>query len=125
MVETLFVLALAAFYFSGFPVGVGGAVETVEGGVLKGWVEGGARRPGPVEVQLYIDGRFAASAYAGVGEAVAGRGGDSRLGFSFALAGEVGTEHEARVYAVVEAHGGRRVLSLLGRPVRFSTGTAG
>ncbi len=118
--EALFVLALALFYFADFRAGYAGEVESCDGGVLRGWVAGGASRDGRVEVQLYVDGRFAASTYADETSGDSGRGGEgARRRFSFDLKSDGGAGHEARVYAVREGRGGRRVLSLLGRPVRF------
>lgn len=124
--EALFVLALVAFYFADLRAGYAGAVESVDGGVLKGWVVDRAKPSETVEVQLYVDGRFAASTYAGETPGDSERGGEGvRRRFSFDLKFDGGAGHEARVYAVREGRGGRRVLSLLGRPVRFGAGAAG
>lgn len=91
---------------------------------MTGWVIDEAQPDARVEVQLYIDGRVAASARADrerrdVYEA--GRAADERHGFSFDTPAALRPgEHEARVYAAHESdEGARRTLQLIGRPLSF------
>lgn len=110
-----------------------GEVEHADGRGARGWVVD-LERPGePVEVQLFLDGRFAAAAVADV-EDVAGVADVSRpdapagatppagrCGFTFRFERDVYGEHEVRVYAVGAGRGGaRRTLRQIGGPLHFA-----
>jgi hypothetical protein len=123
LAELLLVAALAASLFLiDVRAGLTGGIERVEGGTLKGWVEGGGDEAA-VEIQLFIDGRFASSALAERVEPARDlqrAEADSRHHFTFQLAVPPDAEHEARAYAVTGGREGvRRTLTLLGQPVRF------
>ncbi|HEX8721711.1 MAG TPA: hypothetical protein VF736_13840 [Pyrinomonadaceae bacterium] len=120
--DLLFVCALAAYARSdAFRTDFSGEVEPTDGRVVRGWVSDGARPGAVVEVQLFVDGRFAATAFADEpAPAGAGSGGGARRGFVFELGPRPGGTHEARVYAVCEGRGGaRRTLQLVGAPRSF------
>ena len=120
--DLLFVCALAAYARpDALRAGVAGEVGPTDGRVVRGWVSNAARPGAEVEVQLFVDGRFAATAFAdepvgGGGDA----GGELRHGFVFELGPRPDGAHEARVYAVSVAPGGtRRTLRLVGSPRGF------
>ena len=121
--EAIFVLALAlAFYQYNIRAPFEGAVETFDGHVLKGWVVNERDASARVEVHLFVDGVFAGSSLAEHDqmEADASAGAQAmRQRFAFAIQNVRGGEHEARVYALKEGTDGRRVLRLLGEPLRF------
>lgn len=125
--ETVFVAALAVgFYYVAFSPYFRGAVDRADERAVSGWVVNAARPAAPVEVQLYVDGRFAAAALAdGARPDVrdAGHTTGVQHGFAFRTPPQPEGEHEARVYAVHAGDGGaRRTLQLVGQPVRFSAG---
>lgn len=128
IVETLLVGALAVgFYLTAFPPFFRGTVDEANPQRVSGWVVD-ERAPGlRVEVQLYIDGRFAASRVADLYRPdvkAAGRALDEWHGFSFDTPPLDRGEHEARVYVAHESGGGRlRTLQLLDKPMRFSVDT--
>jgi hypothetical protein len=122
--ETLFVATLAVgFFFSAFPPYFHGFGEATSDSIA-GWAVNNRAPWDRVEVQLFIDGRFAASGVANLSRpdvSSAGWARDEWLGYHFPLSSlSVGT-HEANVYAVHESNGGlRRTLQLLGYPIPFS-----
>jgi hypothetical protein len=96
---------------------------------VAGWVVNARDARARVEVQLYIDGRFAA---AGVAELPrpdvvgAGWARDERCGYAFQIPPLAPGEHEARIYAAHAAAGGAyRTLLLTGTPLRFHVDEAG
>lgn len=121
--EALFVASLAVgLHYVFFNPYYRGWAE-MNGRQVSGWA---VREDAPatrVEVQLYIDGRFAAHQTADYSRADvvrAGRARDEWSGFNFDLPALPRGEHEARVYVVHESGGGiRRTLQQLGRPLRF------
>jgi hypothetical protein len=123
--EALFVGALAAgFFYFAFNPYFRGTLDQADAKTISGWVVDDSRPSARVEVQLYVDGRFAASGVADRARPdvlAAGRAQDERHGFVFDSATTASGEHEARVYAVHESGGGaRRTLQLVGQPLRFS-----
>lgn len=121
--EALFVACLAVgLHYVFFNPYFRGWTE-MNGRQVSGWA---IREDAPamrVEVQLYIDGRFAAHQTADDPRpdvVRAGRARDEWNGFNFDLPTLARGEHEARVYVVHESGGGvRRTLQQLGRPLRF------
>ena len=122
--DLLFVGAFALYTHAvTFQRGFEGALEHADGRGARGWVVD-LERPGePVEVQLFVDGRFAASAVAEErrSDTIPGdTGGAGRRGFTFRFERDLYGEHEVRVYAVREGRGGeRRLLQQMGGPVGF------
>ncbi|HYN85933.1 MAG TPA: hypothetical protein VER32_11820 [Pyrinomonadaceae bacterium] len=109
--ETLFVVALAAAFFHvNWNPRVRGAVASDGRTRVEGWVAGG-RADSALEVQLFVDGRFVASATADGEPPKGGERPAGARGFSFALPRLEPGEHEARVYAV-HVGGGRTRLAL-------------
>jgi hypothetical protein len=125
IIEAVLVGALAiGFYLTAFNPFFRGTVDEANAQHVYGWVVN-EREPGlRVEVQLYIDGRFAASGVADLARpdvVAAGRARDERHGFSFDTPPLERGEHEARVYVAHESgEGARRTLRLIGKPLRFS-----
>ena len=124
VLEALLVAALAvAFYHAAFNPSFRGSLDLATPRSVEGWVVDAARPAARVEVQLYLDGRFAASAYADQPRPDvrdAGWAPDELHGFRFPLNVMDAGEHEARVYAVHPSGGdSRRTLQLIGRPLRF------
>ncbi|HEX7175166.1 MAG TPA: hypothetical protein VF240_07775 [Pyrinomonadaceae bacterium] len=111
-----------------FPPRFRGFGEVTAGGQVAGWVVDGQEETTarPVEVQLYIDGVFAAAATADLPRPdvlAAGRARDERCGYSFALPTLAAGEHEARVYAAHAVGGGAyRTLQQTGAALRFRVG---
>lgn len=125
ILETLLVAALAVtFYCLAFNPSFRGTLDIADSRRVEGWVFDAARPDARVEVQLYVDDRFVASAFADRPRPDvrdAGRAPDERHGFRFDINIEGAGEHEARVYAVhASGAGTRRTLQLIGRPLRFS-----
>ncbi|MBV8855661.1 MAG: hypothetical protein JOZ02_01755 [Acidobacteria bacterium] len=121
--DLLFVCGLAVYthavtYRNGFA----GELEQADGLGARGWVEDLEQPGASVEVQLFLDGRFAAAALAN--EPAPDARGDSqhndRRAFVFQFVQPRYGVHEARVYAVRAVGGGaRRTLQQLGDPRRF------
>lgn len=122
--DLLFVCALAAgFHYAAFRPSFRGALDQADARGVRGWVVDKAEPGGRVEVQLYLNGRFAAAAEATEPRpdvAAAGLAPDERHGFVFRLDPPPG-EYEARVYAVRESSAGRRrTLQQIGHAARFT-----
>lgn len=101
--------------------GFEGVLEQVDGLGARGWVVDHERPGEPVEVQLFLNGEFAAAASAG-GPATADSPGATPAGARRAFVFELqrSGEYEARVYAVREGRGGeRRTLHQIGEPRHF------
>jgi len=113
--DLLFVCALAAYtYAVTYRTGFAGELEHADGLGVSGWVADLESPGAPVELQLFLNGRFAASfmAYDFSGE--------QRRAFVFRFEQPRYGEYEARVYAVREGRGGaRRTLQQLGEPRHF------
>ena len=98
-----------------------GALEHIDGNGARGWVTD-LERPGEaVEVQLFLNGKFAAAAVAGEplpGDSAGANTTVARRAFVFEF--RRSGEYEARVYAVREGRGGtRRTLHPVGDPQYF------
>lgn len=124
--ELLFVLALAAvFFYLNFNPGFEGAILSADSRRIEGWVAGSAGSSSRVEIQLYVDGKFAASTTADRElSSVDGVGASGGRGFVFDLPPLAAGEHEARVFAVhVGGSEARRTLHPVGAPARVSVKT--
>ncbi|HEX8147553.1 MAG TPA: hypothetical protein VF591_10265 [Pyrinomonadaceae bacterium] len=123
--DLLFVCGLAVYAHAvTYRTDFDGELEHADGLSVSGWVVDLERPGSPVEVQLFLDGRFAAAVLAS--EAVsddtpvdsAGRG---RRAFVFRFERPRPGAYEARVYAVREGRGGaRRTLRQIGDPRGFN-----
>jgi hypothetical protein len=123
-IEALLVGALAVgFYLTAFNPYFRGTVDEANSRHVYGWVVNERAPAMRAEVQLYIDGRFAASRVADLPRPdvkAAGRAADQWHGFDFEMPPLEPGEHEARIYVVHESgEGERRTLQLIDRPVRF------
>ena len=125
VIEVLFVGALAVgFYLTAFTPYFRGWLDAADAKRVEGWAVNLAEPQSRVEVQLYIDGKFAGDRAADsprLDVKASGRAVDELHGFIFDTPPLPAGEHEARVYAV-HASGGeqRRTLQLIGKPLRFS-----
>ncbi|HEX8354378.1 MAG TPA: hypothetical protein VF611_15845 [Pyrinomonadaceae bacterium] len=125
LLDLLFVGAFALYTHAvTFRGGFDGALEHADGRGARGWVVD-LERPGEeVEVQLFLDGRFAAAAVAreprpedSTGPSVGG----ARRAFVFEFGRPRYGEHEASVYAVRAGRdGARRTLRRVGGPLHFA-----
>lgn len=127
--ETLLVGALAVFAFiTVLPPHFHGWGEVTESSI-SGWAVNNAAPSDRVEVQLFIDGRFAAQGVADMSRPdvlAAGWSKDEWHGYTFPITTLTAGRHEARVYALHDSDAGKRkTLQLLGAPVRFIVGTNG
>ena len=115
--------------YARFPPHFRGFGEVTRKGEVAGWAVNAARPDARVEVQLYVDGRFAAQDVALLPRPdvlAAGRSRDANCGYRFALPPLPAGEHEARVYAVhADAAGELRTLRQLGDTLRFTTAADG
>jgi hypothetical protein len=114
--------------YANFPPHFRGFDELTRRGEVAGWAVDAARPEARVEVQLYVDGRFAAHGLASLPRpdvVAAGRTKDESCGYSFALPALPAGEHEARVYALHAPGVGARTLIQLGNPLRFTTDAGG
>ena len=124
--EALLMTTVAvAFFFATTNPSLRGVLDAADKNYVTGWVVDESRASARVEVQLFIDDRFAADAVADkyrpdVHEAR--RADDDWHGFVFSTPQLTAGNHEARVYAVNANGGGaRRTLQLIGKPYRFRT----
>jgi hypothetical protein len=124
-VDLLFVCALVAgFYYAAFRPSFRGSLDHADASGVRGWVVDKSEPGRRVEVQLYLDGRFAAAAEASAPRpdvAAKGFAPDERHGFDFRLGPLPPGEHEARVYAVHASAGRRRTLQQIGNAAKFVT----
>ena len=115
--------------YARFPPHFRGFGEVTRRGEVAGWAVNAARPGSRVEVQLYVDGRFAARDVALLPRPdvlAAGRAPDANCGYRLALPPLPAGEHEARVYAAQpDASGELRTLRQLGNALRFQTGADG
>jgi hypothetical protein len=119
--DLLFVCALAVYTQAvSFRADFDGVLEYADGRIARGWVKyAGVSSSDSVELQLYVDGRFAAAGYSNSPYAAGAVHGD-RLGFVLSFPQLPPGEHEVRVYAVrVSRDGARRTLRQIGGPLRF------
>lgn len=116
------VLAVAASYIVFHPH-FQGSLDHADARSVHGWVVDRSDPGRAVEVQLFIDGRFAASALADQPRPDVSNKGfapDERHGFVFKLDPPLSGEHVARVYAVHASRGGTlRTLRQIGEPLKF------
>ena len=129
VIETLFVGALAVgFYLTAFTPSFHGALDLADARHVAGWVINRADPQSHVEVQLYVDGRFAGNRAADVSRPdvkASGRAQDEMHGFVFDTPLLPTGQHEARVYAVhMSGEGQRRTLQLVGKPLVFNVNAA-
>jgi hypothetical protein len=127
ILEALFVAALVVgFYVTAFHTNLRGWSERSEGRIV-GQVVDTSVPSAFVGVQLYVDDRFIKDGLANVQRLVASEQNhalDASHYFQFNIPPLDAGEHVAEVYAVRESSGGgaRRVLQLIGKPVRFTVG---
>lgn len=124
VIEALFVAVVAVvFYYTAFSPHFRGWSDVADAQQVAGWAVNEAAPDVPVEVQVYIDGRFVADALAvrpRPDVLAAGRSTTELCGFQLETPPLVAGEHEARVYAVHASEGGaRRTLQQIGLPLRF------
>jgi hypothetical protein len=113
--DLLFVCGLAAYTHAvTYRTGFEGQVEHADGLGARGWVVDLEEAEAPVEVQLFLNGHFAASTLAG--EPAPGQSRErDRSAFVFQFEQPREGEYEARVYAVrVGRAGARRTLQQIG-----------
>jgi hypothetical protein len=125
VIEALFVGALAVgFYLTAFTPYFRGTLDYADARHVAGWALNQADSQSPVEVQLYIDGRFAGDGTANLSRPdvkAAGRAEGENHGFVFDTPPLSSGQHEARVYAVhMSGQGQRRTLQMIGKPLVFS-----
>ncbi|HEX7316688.1 MAG TPA: hypothetical protein VF297_22495 [Pyrinomonadaceae bacterium] len=116
--DLIFVCALA-FYTHAVTFGhaFDGDIERADANGVSGWVVDLERPDATVEVQLFLDGRFAATAVADGPSTNM----QDRRAFVFRFEQPRYGEHEARVYGVREGRGGaRRTLQQIGGPRVFN-----
>lgn len=122
--DVLFIgLIAVGFYYTAFNPNFQGALDDAGPEWIRGWVVDQSAKGKPVEVQLFIDGKFADSRLADyprpeiVAAGVADR---EQHGFLFYTPPLPEGEHEARVYAMHASNGGRlRTMQIIGVPRRF------
>jgi hypothetical protein len=124
--DLVFVAALAVYTHAvAFHPFYSGSLDYADSRSVRGWVVDRAEPASAVEVQLYIDGRFAAAALADAPRpdvVEKGFAQDERHGFDFRAGPVQAGEHEARVYAVhVSRAGARRTLQQIGGSLRFTS----
>jgi hypothetical protein len=125
ILETLFVGAIAVgFHITTFPPtfhGWGEAVHSTR--AISGWAVNNASPWERVEVQLFVDGKFAGTNIANLSRPdvkAAGWTIDEWHGYSFQLSQVSDGPHEARVYAIhASGNRSRYTLQLLGDPIIF------
>lgn len=124
ILEALFVGALGVFfYLTTFNPFFRGALDEATPQHVYGWAVDERSPARRVEVQLYIDGQFIATATANLARPdvlAAGRAEDEAHGFSFKTPALAVGEHEARVYAVYAGRDeSRRALHQIGYERKF------
>jgi hypothetical protein len=123
--DLLFVAALAVYTQAvAFRPFFSGSLDYADSKSVRGWVVDRSEPAAAVEVQLYVDGNFAAAALADEPRPDVSEKGyaeDERHGYVFNLGGMKAGEHEARVYAVhASRNGARRTLQQIGGALRFT-----
>jgi hypothetical protein len=123
--DLIFVAALAVYTHAvAFHPFYSGSLDYADSKSVRGWVVDRSEPGAAVEVQLYVDGSFAAASLADeprpdVSEKGFAR--DERHGFVFNLGTVRAGDHEARVYAVHASRGEtRRTLQQIGGALRFT-----
>jgi hypothetical protein len=127
MAEALLIAAVAVgFYFATTNPNLRGVLDQADSTTITGWAVDEANPAARVEVQLFIDDRFAGDAMADQYRPdvhQAKRAPDDWHGFAFPTPQLLTGDHQAQVYAVHTNGGGtRRTLQLIGKPYRFRIG---
>ena len=119
--DLLFVCGLAVYTHAvTYRTGFDGELVHADGLGASGWVIDLEQPGAPVEVQLFLNGRFASSAQATEPAAGDARERDRRA-FVFRFEQPRFGEYEARIYAAREGRGGaRRTLQQIGDPRHFT-----
>ncbi|MCM3873142.1 MAG: hypothetical protein ND895_20865 [Pyrinomonadaceae bacterium] len=122
ILETLLVASLAVvFFLDAFPRFHGWGEATPQ--AISGWVVNNRAPWHRVEVQLFVDDKFAGRAVANESRTdvmAAGWSKDEWHGYTFPIGYLPAGVHEARVYALHDSgHGARKTLQLVGDPIRF------
>jgi hypothetical protein len=130
IIEALLITAVSvAFYFATTNPYLRGWVDEGDHQSISGWAVDESNPTTRVELQLFIDGKFAGDSLADQFRPdvhAANRSEDDWHGFIFATPSLTNGQHEARVYAVhASGNGMRRTLQLIGKPLRFQTGQKG
>ncbi len=119
LVGALSVVAYAIF----FPPHFRGFGEVTAGHSVAGWIVNQSSLSTPVEVQLYVDGRFIAGGTADLPRpdvVAAGKTFNDRCGYNFPLPPLAAGTHEARVFATHKiGSGAYRTQQLIGGPLTF------
>ena len=122
ILDTIFVGTIAVVvYTKAFPPTFKGWGEAVDSRNISGWAVDNADPWGRVEVQLFIDGKFAGTTVAQLSRPdvmAAGWAKDEWHGYKFDVTGLGEGTHEAKVYALHRS-GERYTLQLLGNPITF------
>ena len=125
ILDTVLVATIAVVvYLNAFPPTFHGWGEAVvQERRIAGWAVNDADPWQRVEVQLFIDGKFAGTQVAQLSRpdvVAAGWARDEWHGYSFDVNDLAAGTHEARVYAVhASGKGARYTLQLLGDPIKF------
>jgi hypothetical protein len=122
--DVLFVVTLAVYSHAvTFHPFFSGSLDHADGTSVRGWVVDRAQPDKPVEVHLYVDGKFAAVGLADQPRpdvSAKGYAQDERHGFIFNFDPPLVGEHEARVYAAHASRSDtRRTLQQIGNSFRF------
>lgn len=127
MIELLLLAGTASYaaWFTFHPL-LHGVIDIASGEEVAGWAFNSAAPEGPVEVQLFVDGRFFASQLADAPRPDLVKAGVTKLpghGYRFPLVPGVLSkgEHRAEVFAVLPAvNGYRTLIPLSGTPLSFT-----
>ena len=126
--EALLITAVAVgFYFATTNPYLRGVLDEADKTSITGWAVDESNPVAAVDVQLFIDDKFAAASVANQYRPdvhAAKRAPDDWHGFVFQTPPQLASgDHEARVYAVHSNGAGvRRTLQLIGKPYRFRIG---
>jgi hypothetical protein len=124
MAEALLITAVVVgFYFATTNPNLRGVLDDADRSFVTGWVVDEGNPSARVEVQLFVDDRFAGDVTANQYRPdvhSAKRADDDWHGFAFQTPQLLPGAHQARVYAVhSNGAGTRRTLQLIGKPYAF------
>jgi hypothetical protein len=124
MAEALLITTVVVgFYFATTNPNLRGVLDDADRSLVTGWVVDEGNPSARVEVQLFVDDRFAGDVTANQYRPDvhnAKRADDDWHGFAFQTPQLLPGEHQARVYAVhSNGAGTRRTLQLIGKPYTF------